>query len=78
MKSCFYIADLASLACAPRLAAYRQRNSSRVDDLFVGLFKSVVRCPEKECSPERGVAWFCNAMLMFSRETAPEGVDECR
>ncbi|CAE7198598.1 UBP5 [Symbiodinium necroappetens] len=31
------------------LAAYRQRNSSRVDDLFVGLFKSVVRCPEKEC-----------------------------
>ncbi|CAE7604320.1 UBP11 [Symbiodinium natans] len=31
------------------LDAYHLRNNSRVDDLFVGLFKSVVRCPEKEC-----------------------------
>jgi len=28
------------------LEAYRKRSNSRVDDLFVGLFKSVVRCPE--------------------------------
>ncbi|CAE7728106.1 Usp15, partial [Symbiodinium pilosum] len=31
------------------LDAYHQRNKSKVDDLFVGLFKSVVRCPLKEC-----------------------------
>mmetsp|Transcript_111183 Transcript_111183/g.344905 ORF Transcript_111183/g.344905 Transcript_111183/m.344905 type:complete len:526 (+) Transcript_111183:2-1579(+) len=31
---------------AEALEAYRKRSNSRVDDLFVGLFKSVVRCPE--------------------------------
>ncbi|CAE8644160.1 unnamed protein product, partial [Polarella glacialis] len=31
------------------LAAYRSRSNSKVDDLFVGLFKSVVRCPEPSC-----------------------------
>lgn len=30
------------------LDAYRSRSNSRIDDLFVGLFKSVVRCPEPE------------------------------
>ncbi|CAJ1444690.1 unnamed protein product [Effrenium voratum] len=34
---------------AEALSAYRQRSSSRVDDLFVGLFKSVVRCPDLGC-----------------------------
>lgn len=28
------------------LETYRQRSNSHIDDLFVGLFKSVVRCPE--------------------------------
>jgi len=31
---------------AEALETYRKRSNSRVDDLFVGLFKSVVRCPE--------------------------------
>jgi len=34
---------------AEALEAYRKRSNSRVDDLFVGLFKSVVRCPEPSC-----------------------------
>ncbi|CAE8585195.1 unnamed protein product, partial [Polarella glacialis] len=34
---------------AEALAAYRSRSNSKVDDLFVGLFKSVVRCPEPSC-----------------------------
>ena len=32
-----------------RLNAYHARSKSRVDDLFVGLFKSVVRCPDPKC-----------------------------
>ena len=35
---------------AEALAAYHARSKSRVDDLFVGLFKSVVRCPDGHCS----------------------------
>lgn len=34
---------------AEALHAYHARSMSRVDELFVGLFKSVVRCPDKEC-----------------------------
>eukprot|EP00435_Cladocopium_sp_Y103_P018377 s2055_g4.t1 len=34
---------------AEALSAYHARSKSRVDDLFVGLFKSVVRCPDPEC-----------------------------
>jgi len=30
------------------LENYKKRSNSRVDDLFVGLFKSVVKCPEPE------------------------------
>lgn len=33
-------------AAAEALEAYQRRQDSRVDELFVGLFKSVVRCPE--------------------------------
>eukprot|EP00931_Biecheleriopsis_adriatica_P074322 TRINITY_DN48405_c0_g1_i1.p1 TRINITY_DN48405_c0_g1~~TRINITY_DN48405_c0_g1_i1.p1 ORF type:complete len:949 (+),score=190.68 TRINITY_DN48405_c0_g1_i1:116-2962(+) len=35
---------------AEALDAYRKRSNSKVDDLFVGLFKSVVRCPEESCN----------------------------
>jgi len=34
---------------AEALEADRTRSNSKVDDLFVGLFKSVVRCPEPSC-----------------------------
>lgn len=34
---------------AEALHAYHARSKSKVDDLFVGLFKSVVRCPDPEC-----------------------------
>lgn len=33
---------------AEAMSAYRKRSNSRVDDLFVGLFKSIVRCPEPD------------------------------
>lgn len=34
---------------AEALDAYRKRSDSKIDSLFVGLFKSVVRCPVAEC-----------------------------